>query len=163
MFSAPFTIRQPKEPMRLVTLGWPQFVAVALSLCLLAAGLTFVLLMPWISQAFYIYQVRQYEKDFGFEYGRLKGVPNEPMLGWEGFIRVTPGGAMDRAGFRSGDIIHSQYGRERQGLLGGLEAVTEGRTICFFVVNSAESHRSPGRTVCLDAKPREGPGSINPN
>jgi hypothetical protein len=152
MFS-PFTIRHPRTPMRLVTLGWPQFVALALSLCGLAAVLS-ILFEPWISETFYIFRVRQYEQEFGFELGRVKGFANEPSNGWLGFTRVTPDGPMHRAGVRGGDIIFNQHGRDHQELSSGLEALTKGRTICFFVINADEYLKGTGREVCVEGRAR---------
>lgn len=142
--------------MGLVTLGWPQFVALGLGLCGLAAVWS-ILLERWFTETYNRHQVRQYEREFGFEVGVVTDAEDG---GW-GIARVTPGGAMHRAGVRDGDIVFSYHGYSFAELRGILEDVTAGKTTCFIVVNAVEFTKSSSREVCLEGKAQA--GSINRN
>jgi hypothetical protein len=146
--------------MRLVTLGWPQFVALGLSLWGLASVLA-ILFEPWTSEAIYTLRVRQYQQAYGFELGHVKGFEHSPKDGWLGFTRVTPAGVMHRAGVREGDILFNHHGYNFTELSAVLDNATKGTRICFFVINAEELRRGSGREVCLEGRAPAGP--INRN
>ena len=146
--------------MGLVTLGWPQFVALVLSLFGLTAVWS-ILFEHWITETLSRFEVRRYEQAFGFEVGLVKIVPDAWDGGSWGFARVTPGGTMYRAGVRDGDIVFNYHGYSFTELSAVLENVTKGRTSCFIVVNAVEFTKSSSREVCLEGKAQG--GSINRN
>jgi predicted metalloprotease with PDZ domain len=131
-----------------MTLGWPQFVALVAGLCTIAAVVT-IMLQRDISEYFHRLEVRPYEQELGFEIGLVKGFPNAPKEGWWGIAHVTPGGAMHRAGLRSGDLVFSYHGYAFSELRWVIGEAVRGRTACVFVMNAEERRTGSGREVCL--------------
>src|SRR6476659_5285226 len=99
MFPASFT-------MRLITLDGRRFFVLILGLCLIALAIYLVLERD-IAELFYRLDVRRYEQRLGFEIGQF---PVGPTAGVWGIVSVTPGGAMDQAGMRSGDVVFNAHG-----------------------------------------------------
>jgi hypothetical protein len=154
MFSAPFTLSQHGSRIRLMTLGGPQFVVLALGLLTFAVILA-VLLERDISETFYRHEVRQFEQKLGFEVGRIKGFPMAPPAGIWGIARVTPGGAMDQAGMQSGDLVFSYHGYSFAELRWAISEAARGRTACVFVMNAEEALTGAGREVCVKSIAKE--------
>jgi predicted metalloprotease with PDZ domain len=132
-------------------LGWPQFVALVAGLCTVAVVLAIIMERD-ISEALSRLEVRQYEQEFGFEVGLVKGFPMGPTAGMWGIARVTPGGAMDRAGMRSGDLVFNRHGYDFTELSSAISEAVNGRTACVFVMSTEEARTGSGRDVCLKGK-----------
>jgi hypothetical protein len=148
--------------MRLMTLGWPQFVAVAHGL-LAVAVVVAVILERDISESLYRLEVRQSQQKLGFEVGLLKGFPYGPPEGTWGIIHVTPGGTMDRAGMRSGDVVFNRHGYNFTELSGAISEAASGRTACVFVINAEGTRSGSGREVCWKDPPKaSSPDTNNP-
>src|SRR5829696_9878208 len=148
MFSAPFTTRQDRPRIRLMTLGWPQFVALAVGLLTIAVVVA-IMSERDIFESLYRLEVRQHQQMLGFEVGRVQGFPDGPPEGIWGITHVTPGGAMDRAGIRSGDIVFNHHGYHFTELSGAINEAASGRTACVFVMNAEEARAGSGREVCF--------------
>ena len=144
----PFTTSPSRSRVGLITLGWPQFVALAVSLFALSVTLAIVLVFD-VTESLYRFDVQQYEQRLGFEVGMVKGLPPDPSYARCGFVRVTPGGVMDRAGMRSGDILFRYHGDVFSQLSWAIREAAEGRTACVFVINAEEARTGSGRDVCL--------------
>lgn len=148
--------------MRLFTLDWPQFVALVLGLCGILVVLA-IILMRDISEALLHLDLKRYEQEFGFEVGLVPATAfNGPREGWWGIVSVTPGGWMDRAGVRSGDVVFERHGYSFGELHWAIEQAAAGETACF-VVSGQEDRFRTGRDVCLEGrrsvKPAEKPST----
>lgn len=132
-----------------MTLGWPQFVALVAALFTTAAVVVMVMFERDISEHFHRLVVHQYERELGFEIGLVKGFSDAPEEGRWGIAHVTPGGAMHRAGLRSGDLVFSYHGYAFSELSWVISEAAMGRTACVFVMNAEEARTGSGRDVCL--------------
>lgn len=141
-------MRQHRSRQRLITLGWPQFFALAAGLCALGIVLVIVLGRD-TSEALYRLEVGEYEQEFGFEVGLVKGFPEGPPAGMWGIVSVTPGGRMDKAGIRSGDLVFNRHGYAFTELSWAIREAARGRAVCVVVVNAEEARTGSGRKVCL--------------
>jgi hypothetical protein len=136
--------------MRLFTLKWPQFVALVLGLCGIFVVLA-IIPMRDISEALDHLDLKGYEQEFGFEVGLVPATAfNGPSEGW-GIASVTPGGWMDRAGVRSGDVVFERHGYDFGELRWAIERAAAGETACF-VVSGPEDRFRTGRDVCLEGR-----------
>jgi hypothetical protein len=139
--------------MPLFTLDWPQFVVLVLGLCAILAIMA-IILMRDIGDALVRHDLKGYEREFGFDLGLVPGSPaSPPHERWWGIASVTPGGWMDRAGVRSGDVVFDRHGSGLGHLLWAIEQAASGQTACFVVIG-ADDRRRHGRDVCLDGRPR---------
>ena len=139
---------QHKSKIRLMTLGWREFVALAAGLFAVALVLALILERD-IVETLYRLEVRQYQQKLGIEVGLVKRVPMGPPAGMWGIARVTPRGTMDQAGMRSGDVILSHHGYFFTELSWAISEAEKGRTACVFVMNAQEARTGSGRDVCL--------------
>jgi hypothetical protein len=138
--------------MRLFTLDWPQFVVLVLGLCAILVIMT-IMLMRNIGDALIRLDLKRYEREFGFEMGLVPGYPSgQPHDGWWGIASITPGGWMERAGVRSGDVVFDRHGSGLATLLWAIEQAAAGQTACFVVIG-AEDRRRHDRDVCLEGRP----------
>ncbi len=155
MFANHLVIRHKVRRNEPMTLSWSQYLFVLSTLCLLGGSLAIVLAPYDVSEALHRQVVRQYERDFGFEVGRVHG-PHTPPEGMWAIARVTSGGRMDRAGVRSGDAVFTQHGGGFGELHWAIKEATAGRTACFDLVNVEDMRvgRFESREVCLNGNVR---------
>jgi len=111
MFSNHVGIRQNRRGSSPLTLSWSQYVVIVSGLCALTAVMMIGLGPYGVSEAFHRFAVRQYERDFGFEVGLVRGWPRNSDHGIWGIARVTSEGRMDREAYGAGSRVqYPRYG-----------------------------------------------------
>jgi hypothetical protein len=141
-FALPDRRRPPGSP-----LGVPQFVVLVSGL-LLTPFFLGALFYPVAAEHLARQDIRPFRAAFGFDVG---DVPAEDgHLSW-GITRVTPGGLVERAGLRPGDVFPTHHGHRSGVLLEALRQAAAEQEACFHVRNMPA--RLAGlrldRTVCL--------------
>jgi len=142
---------QGASKARLITLGWRQWVALAAGLCMVAIAVTLMLERD-VVETLYRLDVGGYEQKLGFRIGRVKGFARGPAVAMWGIASVTPGGIMDQAGLRSGDVVFSRHGYAFADLRWAIEEAERGRPACMVVINAESARAGSGREVCLQPR-----------
>ena len=126
----------PLDAARLVTLGRRNFFVLLFVLCSLAVLVAWAVLNPEM-YAYYCEQhyIPSVAGRFGFEARRV------PVPGYEdeflGIAVVEPGGVLDRAGFRAGDIPVDHHGGLTRFCV-ALQSAEDGEEGHVVVINATE-------------------------
>jgi hypothetical protein len=139
----------------LLTLGWSQYLVVIFGLCTIAV-ITAIELEPidGLTEALFRLASQKYERQFGFEIGKIREWPHSPPDRIWGVARVTPGGRFDHAGIRSGDVVFTYHGGGFGALYYALKSANAGEPACLDIASLADwrAHRYISHEVCLDSK-----------
>lgn len=125
----------PREPIRA---AWLRYAAIASLLGLLVITVLFVI-WPWLhGMVIQRLVLPGYEKEFGFHGGMIR--PSDTDYSVYGIASVVPGGRLERAGVRAGDIP-AAYGGGMWDFYYALTEASEGREGTFSVVTTLQEYR----------------------
>jgi hypothetical protein len=135
--------------MRRLLLGRREYLYLSLTLVLVALLVLWAVLHPAIYHEWCVrYYIPSVQEQFGFKAERISLVdaPYRPLT----LVQITPGGLLDRAGFRAGDIPVDHHGGETA-FCGALQYATEGGEPSVSVINAGEWSRgyAARRTLTL--------------
>ena len=117
-------------------LGRREYLYLSLTLTLVALLVLWAALHPTVYHQWCVrYYIPSRQEEFGFKAERISVAGTEylPLA----LVQITPGGLLDRAGFRPGDIPVDHHGGETA-FCGALQHATEGGQPSVSVINAGE-------------------------
>jgi len=101
-----------QHPESQIRTAWRQWLTIVIALFVLMAA-TFVVMQPYADEFLYEHLLAsRLEERYGFRGGRVKLTTRDGESSVYTLLEVTPGGPLDQAGFRVGDVpsggFHSQ-------------------------------------------------------